>query len=186
MTEQKEIEVNEQENIFTNQSHLIEFEAFASEQPLHSPKFTHITSQFDDEDEDVDENNALWTKVEKPTNNEPWELEDNGEEKMTPVPTSARITSPFNEDDYFPTEKNNSNKNFFSDSFNPSGEAEQTLSKSVRFDDNIQSIRSPTPPLSAKENYESSGSDSDKVEIDDITPNLETSFINIDENDLKV
>lgn len=180
MKEQEEIEFNEQENFFTNKSHLNEFEEFASEKPLHSPKSPHLTSPFDDD------NNGLWTKIEKPINDEPWELEDNGEEKLTPIPTTKRFTSPFNDDDDDGENILKEKLNFFSDSFNPNEDIEQTVTKTVRFDDNIQSIRSPTPPLSARETFDSSENNSDKIDLDDITPNMEASFVTINENDLKV
>ncbi len=201
MTKPKETEINEHENIFSNKAHLSEFEAFASEEPLHSPeiesKFANITSQFDEEFNESSQidDNAPWTSIEKPTggigDDEPWELEDNGEEKITPVPTTTRLVSAFNDNEYSSIEKFNSSKNFFSDSFNPNEEIEQTLTKSVRFDDRIQNIRSPTPPI---DNIESpTTSDSNEVVVDDIIPNFETinnqmeaSYVTIDETDIKV
>jgi hypothetical protein len=103
-----------------------------------------------------------------------------------------RLSSPFNDDEYAITEKSTLQNNFFSDSFNPpiiietrpSNEQEtstayfpeQPLTKSVRFDDNIQNI---TPT-------------NDDIEIEDIIPtfetitnHMETSFVNIDETDIK-
>ncbi len=164
--------------------------------PNAEPKFTNITSQFDEElnESSQIDDNTPWTTIEKPSSgfgdDEPWELEDHGEEKMTPIPTTTRFTSPFNDNEYYPIEKISSKNNFFSDSFNPSEDTEQTLTKTVRFDDNIQSIPSPTPPL--RDSPESSESDSDGIVIDDITPNfeannnhMETSYVTIDENDLK-
>jgi hypothetical protein len=119
---------------------------------------------------------------------EPWELEDSTDEKLTPIPTTVRLSSPFNDDEYSTTEKSAAQKNFFSDSFippkiletRPSNEpensdddlshhqsnetTEQPLTKSVRFDDNIQNINR-----------------SEQAEIDD----METSYINVGETDVK-
>ena len=199
MTKQKEIEINDQENFFTNKTQLSQFEVFASVEPLHSPeidsKFANITAQFD---EKVNQSlqihdDALWTSIEKPTNeignDEPWELEDNGEEKISPIPTTVRLSSAFNDNEYFPKEKNASSNNFFSDSFNPTEDNEQTAAKTVRFSDNIENICISTLPRN--DTFESSSSSTstnelDDIVIEDIKPTMETSFINIDEKDFKV
>ncbi len=202
MTKHKEIEINEEENFFPNKEHLSQFDAFASDQPLYSPeiqsKFADITAQFDEEfnEPSQTDDNAPWTAIEKPNDttkssgiggDEPWELEDHGEEKMIPIPTTTRFASAFNDNDSAPIGKVTLHQNIFSDSFNPTEDTEHILTKTVRFDDNVQKIRAPTPPK------ESSSSDSDDVEIEDITPNFETindrmeaSYVNIDETDLKV
>ncbi len=213
MKEQNDIEGNEQDNVFSNNACLSQFEVFASDQPLNSPemesKFGNITTQFND--------NSPWISAKKSSetgkssgigDNEPWELEDNGEEIITPVPTTNRLSA-FNND-------------FFSDSFNPSIIAEidsnankenddghftkqisnedidQSFAKSVRFDDNVQKIRAPTPQKDIlNESKSSTTSDSNEVEIDDITPSfetisdritdhMETSFVNVDTTDVKV
>jgi hypothetical protein len=213
LKEQNDIEGNEQDNVFSNNACLSQFEVFASDQPLNSPemesKFGNITTQFND--------NSPWISAKKSSetgkssgigDNEPWELEDNGEEIITPVPTTNRLSA-FNND-------------FFSDSFNPSIIAEidsnankenddghftkqisnedidQSFAKSVRFDDNVQKIRAPTPQKDIlNESKSSTTSDSNEVEIDDITPSfetisdritdhMETSFVNVDTTDVKV
>ena len=78
------MKINEEENFFSNNARSSQFEAFASDQPLHSTelqsKFTHITAQLDNEFVE----SSPWTTVEKPTEtikstaiiaDEPWELE---------------------------------------------------------------------------------------------------------------
>ena len=173
-------------------------EAFPTNQPSQiESKYANITSQFDDEFNESSQTdaNAAWTSIEKPIettkssgigDDEPWELEDNGEEKMTPIPTTTRLTP----NEYSPTGKVNLHANF-SDSFHPNEDTEHTQTKTVRFDDNVQKIRAPTPP---KETLESSSTnDSDEIEVDDITtsfekvnPRMETSYVTISEADLNV
>jgi hypothetical protein len=157
------------------------------------------------------DDDAAWTSIEKPSepvrssgigDNEPWELEDTGEEKITPIPTTDRLTSAFNDHEYSTIEKPDAHNNFFSDAFNPPAiiiekrsnisdsdkedsidyfpkhqpveDTEPALSKSVRFDDNVQNIRPTTPPKSNLYESESSEtSDSDEVEVDEITPTFE-------------
>jgi hypothetical protein len=106
---------------------------------------------------------------------------------MTPIPTTTRLTS----NEYSSAGKVNLQSNYFSDSFNPNEDAEQTLTKTVRFNDNVQNIRVPTPPKETRES--SSTNDSDEIEVDDITPNferindrMETSYVTINEADLNV
>lgn len=233
MRERNDIEDNEQDNLFSNNARLSQFEAFASDQPLNLPEI-ELTSQFNNEFnafsqlQQSTDDNAPWISVEKSSEiskssgigeNEPWELEDHGEEKMTPVPTTTRLSA-FNDSDYFSTtEKPDSLNNFFSDSFNPpiiteeqsnnnkenyddhftkqqsNENIDQSFVKSVRFDDNIQKIRAPTP---SKEIHNESKSDSDEVEIDDITPtfetigsdritdHMETSYVTVDKTDIAV
>jgi hypothetical protein len=226
LKEQNDIEGNEQDNVFSNNACLSQFEVFASDQPLNSPemesKFGNITTQFND--------NSPWISARKSSetgkssgigDNEPWELEDNGEEIITPVPTTSRFSA-FNNDEFSITEKADSHINFFSDSFNPpiiaetnsnankenddghftkqisNEDIDQSFAKSVRFDDNVQKIRAPTPQKDIlNESKSSTTSDSNEVEIDDITPSfetisdritdhMETSFVNVDTTDVKV
>ena len=160
-------------------------------------RFANISAQIDEEFTKTSpiEENSPWTTVEATKSSgigddEPWELEDNGEEKMTPIPTTTRLSSPFNDGDLSPVGKVNLHSNFFSDSFQPNEDNEQTLTKTVRFDDNVQNIRAATPP---KDQFEIPSSESDDIEVDDIIPNFEnnidrmdTSFVQIDEKDLQV
>jgi len=183
---------NEKENLFTNKTDLSQFEAFASDQPLDSSKielkFTNLTVPFDEElNESLQtDENTPWTSVDKPNSgigdDEPWELEDHGEEKMTPIPTTTRLASAFNDNEHSLKEK----QNFFSDSFDQYEDAEETVTKTVRFDDNVESIRAATP-------QEDTPSDSDEIEINEITPTfeqvndrMEASYVKIDETDLTV
>lgn len=89
--------------------------------------------------------------------NEPWELEDHGEEKITPIPATIRLASALNDNE-------TSQKNYFSDSFNPMEQTEQSFAKTVRFDDNVQNIRASTPPSNDKT------MESEELDVNDITP----------------
>ncbi|CAF0786531.1 unnamed protein product [Adineta steineri] len=238
--EQEEIETNEQENFFSKKARLSQFEVFASDQPLNSPeiesKFSNINTQFGNDFNEFSQlqqstdDNAAWISVDKSSemvksnnfgDNEPWELEDHGEEKITPVPTTMRLSA-FNDNEFATNEKRNSQNNFFSDSFNPptftendsnnnkenspdhfikkqtNEDIDQSIPKSVRFDDRIQNIRSPTPPTDIlNESKSSTKSDSDDIDIDDISPSfetgndqitdhtMETSYVNVDTTDVK-
>ncbi|UJR15839.1 hypothetical protein I4U23_002765 [Adineta vaga] len=196
-------ESNNQEDFFANNSRLSHFEAFASDQPLHSPefdsKFASIPNQFNDNfnqssssPQQSTDDNAPWISVDKSFetvesnaigDNEPWELEDHKEENLTPVPTTTRLSA-FDDSEFSSTKELDSNQNFFSDSFNPptlkgkrSNEEidDQSGSKAVRFDDRVQNIRVPTPPNDTfDESKLSTKGDSNDIEIDDITPSFQT------------
>ncbi|CAF0999358.1 unnamed protein product [Rotaria sordida] len=224
-TDENEIETDEQNNIFSQRTHSLEFEAFASDQPLDSSeiesKFPNITAQFNDEFDESSQqqqqqpstdDNTPWITIEKTpetiqtssiNKDEPWELEDSGEENITP-------------------EKSNLHKNYFSDSFNvptaiekhPNDDKdnyddyftkqqlneniEQSLTKNAYDDDNKENMQTTT---SLKDNINatesSTTSDSDIVEVNDIAPNVETindritdhmqtSYVNVDEADVKI
>ena len=92
--------------------------------------------------------------------------------------------SAFNDHEFASTEKINPNENFFSDSFNPptvkevhanEETVEQPGPKTVHIEDQVQSKRSPTPPIDAVEKTKTSTKeDPDDIDIDDIN----TSFHN--------
>ncbi len=175
-----------------------QLEAFTTDQTSQiESKFANITAQFDEEFNESSQTdaNAAWTSIEKPFetikssgigDDEPWELEDNGEEKIIPIPTTTRLSS----NEYSSNGKVHLHS---SDLFNQNEEMEHTLTKTVRFDDNVQNIRAPTPP--PKETLESSSStnDSDEIEVDDIATSferinhrMEASYVTINEADLNV
>lgn len=159
------MKINEEENFFSNNARSSQFEAFASDEPLDSAelqsKYTHITGPLDDQFVE----SSPWTTVEK-SNDEPWELEDN-------MLRTTRADSPVDE-------INDSKTNYFFDSFNPVKEPDQTLSKSVRFNDNVQNIRASTPPAS------SLTMESTEVDITPSFNRMETSYVQINETDLIV
>jgi hypothetical protein len=92
---------------------------------------------------------------------------------MTPIPTTTRLA----DNEHSLTEK----KNFFSDSFDQYEDAEETVTKTVRFDDNVESIRAATPP-------EDTPSDSDEITptFEPVSDRIDASYVNIDETDLTV
>lgn len=166
------MESNEEENFFSNQPRSSLFQEFASDEPLqHSEVQSNLTSATTQLDEEFNQTSP-WTYVEKPIetpkssgigDNEPWELEDHGEEKITPIPATIRLASTFNENE-------NSQKNYFSDSFNPVEQTEHISGKTVRFDDNVQKIRASTPP--SDENLRSSLTM--ELDVNEITPQFNT------------
>ncbi|CAF3370431.1 unnamed protein product [Rotaria sp. Silwood1] len=240
--DENDVEADEQ-NIFSQKGHSLQFEAFASDQPLDSSendsKFANITAQFNEFDESSQlqqstDDNTPWITIEKTpetvqtssiSKDEPWELEDSGEENITPgfttTTTTTQHSEAFDDNELSTTEKSNLH-NYFSDSFNtpitiekhPSDDkenhddyftkhqlnenAEQSLAKSAHFDDNKENVQAVT---SLKENLNASEpsttSDSDIVEVnyvapsfetvgDHITDHMQTSYVNVDETDVKI
>jgi prune family protein 2 len=73
------------ESFLENQPRLSQFDEFASDHPLNTPGRESIVSEIDRQfDESLQ-------KIRKSTDtdNEPWELEDNSEENLKPMPTSV-------------------------------------------------------------------------------------------------
>ncbi|CAF4232786.1 unnamed protein product [Rotaria sp. Silwood2] len=217
-TDENEVEIDAHNNIFSQKGHSLQFEAFASDQPLDSSdnelKFANITAQFNEFDESSQlqqstDDNTPWITIDKTpetvqtssiSKDEPWELEDSGEENIAPgFPTTTPYSDAFNDNEFSTTEKTNLPTNYFSDSFNapittekhPSDDkenyddyftkqqlnenTEQSLAKSAHFDDNQKNVQAST---SLKDNLNASESsttsDSDIVEVNEIAPTFET------------
>ncbi|CAF0963550.1 unnamed protein product [Adineta steineri] len=162
-------ELNEKENFFDNKPGFAQFEAFASDQPLNSQVLDSLRADIDNE---LDQSSQIQdstisidqqSEIIKSTDggdNEPWELEDSGDEKLKPVPTDTMLKNdsytnffPNNEassltatiegsdddkekdnyDDYFAQQQQSNEQN------------EASLSKTVRFDENINNVAVLTP-----------------------------------------
>ena len=112
------------------------FEAFASDQPLDASeiedRFACITAQFDEpmlSAASTDADNSPWTSMRQQAapvkssgigDDEPWELEDSGEEKQAALPQDSSFFAAFKDDELFSnTLKSDAPQNFFDDAFNP-------------------------------------------------------------------
>ncbi|CAF4775058.1 unnamed protein product, partial [Rotaria socialis] len=149
-----------------------------------------------------------------PNKDEPWELEDSTEEKLPPTFTKAsQLSAAFNDNEFSTTDKSDLQQNFFSDSFNAltavencdnyftkqklNGNTEETLGENTHIDINKENLPIETAlkgNVSASES--SATSDSDVIEVNDITTDFETindrntdpmqtSYVNINETDIK-
>ncbi|CAF1055519.1 unnamed protein product [Adineta ricciae] len=178
------LKFDKQENFFNEKSRFSQFEAYASDQPLKTLGIGSIVAEIDSEFNDssqmqesttsIDRQSEMITSVDGGHNdNEPWELDDSGEEKITPIQTTTIL------------QKNDSYNNFFSeqqssaiatattlpattegsddeieeenydDYFNQNqvkGENEVPSNKTVRFDENnIENVAVLTPKDSLEE-----------------------------------
>ncbi|CAF1147757.1 unnamed protein product [Rotaria sp. Silwood1] len=187
-------------NMFANTS---QFEAYASDQPLNTLGVKSITGEVDNEfHEASSEAFQQQSDIMKSTagDDEPWELEDNGEEKIKPMP--ATISQRYNSYDNVPLDSptlrvapalpptikesedeentGESDGEDYDKYFSKHKSTEETsaapLSKTVRFDENIEKVAVLTPKDSLNESLASTTtSDTDEIEDeDDMTPNFQT------------
>ncbi|CAF3218399.1 unnamed protein product [Rotaria socialis] len=231
-TETNAFEVDDENNIFSHNARSVQFEAFASDQPLDTSEIeskfsniiTEINNEVDESSHQLTNDNSPWITVDNtsetmqtdgPNKDEPWELEDSTEEKLPPTFTKAsQLSAAFNDNEFSTTDKSDLQQNFFSDSFNAltavencdnyftkqklNGNTEETLGENTHIDINKENLPIETAlkgNVSASES--SATSDSDVIEVNDITTDFETindrntdpmqtSYVNINETDIKV
>ncbi|CAF2048820.1 unnamed protein product [Rotaria magnacalcarata] len=231
-TETNAFEVDDENNIFSHNARSVQFEAFASDQPLDTSEIgskfsniiTEINNEVDESSQQLTNDNSPWITVDNtfetvqtdgPNKDEPWELEDSTEEKLTPALTKAsQLSAAFNDNEFSTTDKSDLQKNFFSDSFNAptdienydnyftkqelNGNTEETSGENTHIGINKENLPIGT---TLKDNVNASESpatsDSDVIEVNDITTDFETindrntdpmqtSYVNINEKDIKV
>jgi hypothetical protein len=190
-------ETNGQENFFENKSTFPQFEAFASDQPLNTPGIDSITAGIENEFDQSSQIQDSTTSTEQQSemikttggDDEPWELEDSGEQKIKPVPTSI-IQKNHSYNNFFPNAQTSGSdgegnddedgKENYDDYFskNQSTEhVETSIPKNVRFDDdNIENVAVLTPKDSLDRSESLSTPDDDDpdgIDDEDITTNLQ-------------
>jgi hypothetical protein len=190
-------ESNKEENVFGNQSRSSQFEAFASDQPLNTLNIesiaADIVNQLDESRTSIDQQ----SEVTKSTGDdeEPWELEDNTDEKLNPTQkndssnnffpeqrTSAPRSPPTKTEESEDDESNEgSEKKNYDDYFSKNKSTEDTeqseapLSKTVRFDENLENVNVLTPKDSLEQSESSSTtSDTDENEDEHMAPTFPT------------
>ena len=100
---------------------------------------------------------------------EAWELEDTGDEKMTPLAAvSSRLSAAFNDEEFATADRVHPGDNFFSDTFNPS-----LVEKQPRSSDNVQETSAVMVQHDDLDESKSSTSrDSEELEMSSIVPTL--------------
>ena len=182
------------ENFFENQSRFSQFEAFASDQPLNTPGIDSITAGIDnefDESPQIQELTEQQSEILKSTggDDEPWELEDSGEERIKNLiqkndsynnffpntQTSASIPAATTEETGDEENTDEDEKDNYDDYFSknqPIEHGDTSPPRIVRFDDNIENVAVVTPKDSLDDQSESPDTPNDFDE--DITTNLQT------------
>lgn len=184
----KENEPQRRENFYENQQRLSQFESFASDHPLNSTVLDSIAADIENQ-----LNQSSQLEGTNSNDNEPWELEDNSEEKLKPIPTSLTQNDSYNnflpdmdssapipassstttddssdEENNREVEKDNYDDYFSQYQSNGNTETnELTSSKTVRFSENLQNIAVITPKDSIIQSESVSGTTSDSDETDD-------------------
>ena len=165
-----------------------QFEIFASDQPLDTStaesNFVSLTDSIDRSfdasipREKTTHDSGLWAPTSQPFQSarssgiggdEAWELEDHGEEKMTPLAAvSSRLSAAFNDEEFAKPDLVHAADNFFSDTFNPSLDE-----KHPRASDNLQETSVVMVQHDDLDESNSSTSrDSEELEMNSIVPTL--------------
>ncbi|CAF2921615.1 unnamed protein product [Rotaria sp. Silwood2] len=188
-------------NIFATTSRSSQFEAYASDQPLNARHVESITTEADNEfqeasSEPLEQQSNI--KQSADGDDEPWELEDSGEEKIKPIPATisqryelydnvpldsprlrlAPILPPTIKESEHEENNDESNQenydNYFTQNKPIENTSETSLSKTVRFDENIEKVAVLTPKDSLDESMASTTtSDTDDIEDENMTSNFQ-------------
>ena len=183
----------EEDNFFGTNSRLSQFEAFASEQPLHTLSIGSIKAKIDNEfyeSSQIPETTSTEQQLEIMKSigddEESWELEDSGEETIKPIATNieqsydayddvspniqASMLAPNLSSKSEESEDDESEKENYDDYFTQhrqNEDPEVPSSKTVRFDKNIEQVAVLTPKDSLDQ-LSTSSTTSDTDEMEDI------------------
>ncbi|CAF3662573.1 unnamed protein product [Rotaria sordida] len=185
-------------NIFATTSRLSQFEAYASDQPLNT--LDEVDGEYEEALSDPLEQKSNITKS-TGGDDEPWELEDSGEEKVKPIPAiisqkydsydNVPLDSPvlrvasklppkkeeFKHKEESTDDSEQENYDNYFDKHKPTEDTSETpISKTVRFDENIEKVAVLTPQDSLDGSAASTtSSDTDDIEDEeDTTLNFQT------------